>query len=123
MKHIKYADKTLLVGDDAADTIVEYATALAQSDAADNVNLDGYGPDGQDTTASFVLNAGTVLMAETTHSSISERDNHEVIAYMKDRIPQLRTPAEVRPEDHGSIGDYDFAEATAEDFTDPQDHV
>lgn len=118
MKHIKYADKTLLVGDDAADTIVEYPTVHANAEAADNIDLDGYGSDGQDITSSFVLNSGTVLMAETTHLSIPERDNSAAVAHMRERIAEILTPNLVLPEERTAIADYDFAQATADDFSD-----
>lgn len=29
MKHVKYAEKSVLVGDDAADTLMDYARMLA----------------------------------------------------------------------------------------------
>jgi hypothetical protein len=89
MKHITFADKSLLVGDDAADAITEYAKALANASAADTVTLKGFGADGADVEATFVLDQGTILMAETTPSSIPEPDNSEVIEYMRAKIREL----------------------------------
>ena len=41
MKHVTFGDKSLLMGDSAADTLMEYARMLAQSGGADSVTLRG----------------------------------------------------------------------------------
>ncbi|MDQ4138149.1 MAG: hypothetical protein M3116_04805, partial [Actinomycetota bacterium] len=79
---------SLLVGDDAADALVEYAALVAQLGSGDSVQLNGIGVDGEKVTASFLLNSGTVLMAESTSSELPEPDNLEATAYMR---KQLRT--------------------------------
>jgi hypothetical protein len=92
MKHITYSEKSLLVGDAAAEAITEYAAALASHGSADTVTLSAYGADGDDVEATFVLTAGTVLMAESTHSSIPDPDNAEVVEYMKEKTRLLVSP-------------------------------
>ena len=39
MKHLTFADKSLLIGDDAADALLEYAAILAGQAKADNVTV------------------------------------------------------------------------------------
>jgi hypothetical protein len=107
MKHITYADKSLLVGDEAADTITEYAAALARHGSADTVTLAAYGADGDDVEGTFVLDQGTVLMAETTHSSIPEPDNADAIMQMREKILRLTSPTPVRPDDETMPTHYD----------------
>jgi hypothetical protein len=92
MKHITYADKSLLVGDAAAEAITEYAAALASHGSADTVTLSAYGADGDDVEATLVLDAGTVLMAESTHSSIPEPDNAAAVQDMRSKTSLLVSP-------------------------------
>jgi hypothetical protein len=107
MKHITYADKSLLVGDEAADTITEYAAVLAKHGSADTVTLAAYGADGSDVEGTFVLDQGTVLMAETTHSSIPEPDNADAVMQMREKIMRLNSPHPVQPDDETMPGNYD----------------
>jgi hypothetical protein len=106
MKHVTYAEKSLLVGDEAADVLLEYAAVLARTGEADTVELMALGAEGNDVVATFLLGAATVLMAETGNTSVEEPDNHAIVAYMRQRIIALSTPPPARPygdEDLGRI--------------------
>ena len=46
MKHVTFAEKSLLMGDDAADTLLEYARVLGDHDRVDTVALRSISPDG-----------------------------------------------------------------------------
>lgn len=106
MKHVTFADKSLLVGDEAADLLTEYSAAVARNHTADTVTLSGYGADGSDVEATFVLDQGTVLMAETTRSSMPEPDNTETERLMREKLSQLTSPAPVQP-DGAALPSYD----------------
>jgi hypothetical protein len=80
------ADKSLLVGDDAADLLLEYAALLAQLGRGDSVSLRAVGADGDEVTAGFLLNGGTTLLVESTRSSLPEPDNERAVEYMRGRI-------------------------------------
>ena len=75
MKHLLFADKTILVSDDAADALVAYAVALAANDGADTVEYTGIGADGATVQVSFLVNSGASLVSESTHSDLPEPDN------------------------------------------------
>lgn len=90
MKHLTFADKSLLVGDEAADLLVEYAKVLGQQRAADSIELRAIGSDGDDVVATFLLNAASSLIAETTTSHLPEPDNAKAEEYMHARILHLR---------------------------------
>jgi len=94
MKHVTFADKNLLVGDDAAELMLQYAAALSSTGGADTVHVNAISSDGDAVVATFLLNAGSPLMAETTNSTLPEPDNDEIAQYMRDRLAQL-TPREV----------------------------
>ena len=107
MKHITFADKSLLVGDQAADLLLEYAALLAGAGSADTVKLRAIGPDGSETEATFLLDAGAPLMAETTTSNLPEVDNSEAIAYLQEKMMLLSSPPPVRPQDETMPDNYE----------------
>lgn len=96
MKHVTFADKSLLVGDEAADLVMKYAAALATAGRADTVDIHAYSSDGDDTTATFLLNEGSPLMAETSHSQLPDPDNVEAVAYMQAEMLLLENPPTAR---------------------------
>jgi len=110
MRHVTFADKNLLVGDDAADLLLEYAAALSSVGKADTVRVAAISSDGDAVVATFLLNAGSPLMAETTHSSLPEPDNEEVAQYMRERIDRLTAVHEVPTEgqESGSAFEEEF---------------
>ncbi|MEP6481839.1 MAG: hypothetical protein ABJA94_07520 [Rhodoglobus sp.] len=96
MKHVTYADKSLLIGDEAATTLLQYAAMLGSRGAADTVTLKALDGQGNDVEAIFLLNSGTVMIAETGNTTVPEPDNAEATDRMKERIREL-TPSEVLP--------------------------
>jgi hypothetical protein len=102
------ADKSLLVGDQAADTVARYAALLARHNSGDTVDLHAVSSDGDEVDATLVLNSGTSLMVETTHSNLPEPDNTTAIEYMQGKIQLLESPpvaAEVSQEDIAAWND------------------
>jgi hypothetical protein len=75
MKHITYGDKSLLIGDEAADVLLEYAAVLGQHNTADDMVVHALGSDGDDVDATFLLGQGAPLMAETSTTRTPEPDN------------------------------------------------
>lgn len=80
------AQKSLLIGDAAADAVVRYAALTARSGGGDAITLRAIGVDGEEVAATFLLNAGTVMMVESSRSALPEPDNTEAIAYMTERL-------------------------------------
>lgn len=90
MKRVTYADKTLLMGTDAAEALMEYARVLAHSDSADAVTLRCLSTDGDAVQATFLLNANTALLVESTYSDVGAPDNADAVAEVRDRIDGMR---------------------------------
>jgi hypothetical protein len=99
MKHLTYADQSVLVGDEAADTLVSFAATLSDTSHADTVIMNAIDTSGDTIVASFVLGAGVNLMAQTTSSSLEEPDNTEAVEYMKARTNELTSQASAQPVD------------------------
>jgi hypothetical protein len=98
MKHLTYADQSVLIGDLAADTLIRFSALLAEKGHADAVSLNAIGNEGDSIVASFVLGSGTNLMSATTNSTIPEPDNAEGVEYMNRRIELLIAPPPVSPQ-------------------------
>jgi len=86
------ADKSLMIGDEAADLLLEYAALLAQIGRGDSVRLRAFGIDGEEVTVGFLLNSGTVLLTETSTSTLPEPDNREAERYMRQRLDDYNPP-------------------------------
>ena len=106
MKHVTFADKSLLVDDETADMMLEYAAALARNGSADAVDIHAFGSDGDEVTATLLLDAGAPIMAETANTSMNEPDNAEALSYMREQLARL-SPIAATPVDHNVIGTYD----------------
>jgi len=68
---------------------MQYAARLADGQRADTVNIRAFGFDGAEVIATFLLDAGAPLMAETSSSTIAEPDNSDAIRYMQDKIDAM----------------------------------
>jgi hypothetical protein len=92
MQHITFADKSLLVGDEAARVLLEYAAALGGHDQADTVVLQAISSDGDDVEATFLLNSGSPLMAESATTRAAEPDNSDALDYMYSKLKLIKFP-------------------------------
>ncbi|MDQ0892761.1 hypothetical protein [Agromyces ramosus] len=106
MKHVTFADKSLLVDDATADLLLEYAAALARNGEADAVDIHAFGSDGDEVTATLLLDVGAPIMAETTNSSLPDPDNEPALSYMREQIARL-SPTAVTPDDGKVLVNYD----------------
>jgi hypothetical protein len=105
MKHVTTADKSLLIGDEAAELLISYAALLGQQNSADDVTLSAWGADGDPVEVTFLLNAGTTLLVESSESTVPEPDNREAIVDLKERMRRITSPPLVQPERDGETVD------------------
>ena len=100
MKHVTYAEKSHFLGDEAADTLIEYATALANADIADSVTLTAIDEHGNTVDATFLLTPSAALLVATSSSDMAEPDNTAAVEQMLHRVSALVDPPSIRPEEH-----------------------
>jgi hypothetical protein len=98
MKHVTYADKSLLVGDEAADTLLEYARLVAENHGVETVTLRSVGADGDEVETSFLLTTSSDLLIQSHNSDQTEPDNTDAIARMRARIEEMTRPAYAEPD-------------------------
>ncbi|MFF2369122.1 hypothetical protein [Agromyces sp. NPDC058110] len=104
MKHVLYGGKSILMDDQSADLLLEYAAAIPPDESGDTVDITAVSPDGNTVEVTFLLNSNTELVAETTHSEMVPPSNETAVAYMQERLDALRHPPAAQPE----AGDGDF---------------
>ncbi|KQX06920.1 MULTISPECIES: hypothetical protein [unclassified Leifsonia] len=112
MKHLTFAEKSLLIGDDAADALLEYLRVLSTAGEADTVELAAVGADGDDVVVSMVLSSGAPMIVETTRSSVPEPDNTAAVKRMRDLTRRRVSPATVQPDEEATSWgpeDYELA--------------
>jgi hypothetical protein len=100
MKHVVYAEKSLLMGDEVVELMMEYAVLLARKSSADSVDVRAIGTDGDQVTATFLIGPATIMVAETTNSAIPEPENASAETYLKEQIDLIKSP----PLAHGLDG-------------------
>ena len=114
MMNLTFVGKTLLVGDEVAELVVEYAATLARSGGADTVRLMAYGDSGDEVQALLLLSQGASVMAETSNTDKSEPDNGGIASYMRQRLARtgaasFALPLEQQPDSMSAFeDDYDF---------------
>jgi hypothetical protein len=97
MKHVTTADKSLLIGDEAAEILMSYAALLGQRNSADDVTLSAFGADGDPVEVTFLLNSGTTLLIESSDAIFEEPDNRHALEDLRERMHLLQSPPEVQP--------------------------
>ena len=92
MMHVTFADKSLLIGDEIAELLLEYATAIADRGRADQVTIRAIGSDGNEVDVHMLFDSGTIIAAESTNSTANPPDNRENIEDLRQRIDRLVSP-------------------------------
>jgi hypothetical protein len=92
MKRIIYGETSWLIGDDAADTVLQFAVELAQRDSAAAIDLTVLDAAGAEQTVRFLIGPATMMMAESTGSSFPEPDNTAALDGMRDQLDLMAHP-------------------------------
>lgn len=92
-RHVTYGDKRMLIGDEAAEVLLEYAAQVVRTGGGDSVTMRAIDPDGNDVEVSFLLGSGVTLMSQTATTSVEEPDNAHAIASMRERLGALQSPS------------------------------
>ena len=95
-----YSDKSLLAGDEAAELVVRYASALSNNGLSDTVTLNCIGADGNSVEAIFLLGGGAPLMVESTESEVPEPDNSAAVSYMRAQIERVSQNIQAGADSH-----------------------
>lgn len=108
MKHLTFAEQSLLIGDEAADVLLRYAKALADQGRADTVTFRVIGRDGNEVDIDMLLDGGTIMAAESTNTTATAPDNTERIADVRERLRRFEAPSHVTSNDELRTGIVEF---------------
>ncbi len=97
MQHLIYGYTSVLVGDAAADVILEYAVALNQSRLSDLVTVPTTDHSGYVSTVRLLLAPGIPLMAEPAPDDDLEHEHRGFVAELRTRIVAVLTASTVPP--------------------------
>lgn len=97
MKRISYGETSWLIGDIAADAVLEYAVELARHESAASIDLVVLDAAGAEQAVRFLLGPATMMMAETTASSFPEPDNAASVTVMSERVESMVHPPSAAP--------------------------
>ena len=100
--NLTFDGKSLLISNEVAELVVEFAAALARSGGADTVRLAAYGADGESVEVLLLLGQGAPVMAESSHTEMPELDNRDIVSYMKHNLERTTTVTSGLPLDHTS---------------------
>jgi hypothetical protein len=98
MKHVTYGEKSLFLDDATADALVEYAVLVGDAQRSDAVTVPAWGGDGNRVDATFLLNASSVLVTETTDAPDPDPPltDGTLLADLRARIARLSDPRPVQ---------------------------
>lgn len=96
---LTYAEATWLVGDDAAQAIIDYAVALGRTGSADSIEFAALGPQGALERVTFLIGPATMMTMESTDSTAEEPENSLAIATIRERLARIQPPSPVASTD------------------------
>jgi hypothetical protein len=89
VKLMRYGESEWLIGDDAADALLEYAVELARADSADSIEVAVLATDGRGIHLAALIGPATMMTAEDTDTPFAEPDNVDAVAGIRDRARLL----------------------------------
>ena len=95
MQRIFYSGDSVLTGTDIARTLLEYASALAQNDTSDTVNIPVLRDDGSIARAMLLIGPASQLIAEDEETDQPELRDDVLVARMKASTTELSAPRAV----------------------------
>jgi hypothetical protein len=89
MKELIFPGRAVLVGDAAADAVVDYSAVLTRMASADTIELRALDEKGRSVEVYYMLGSAAPVMAQTVESQLAEPDNDEAVRYMHAAIRRL----------------------------------
>lgn len=97
MKLVTYGERSLLMSNECADALIEYAAALGAEGLAATVSMSAIGPEGEEEFVTFLLNPATTMLVESATSHRILPANDDVVRFMRERTRLLREPPPAQP--------------------------
>ncbi|MEU1970236.1 hypothetical protein ABZ477_01110 [Microbacterium sp. NPDC019599] len=92
MKHVSYGEKSLLMDDESADTLIEFASMVAASGGGDTVTLRAINMEGNETDVTFLLDGATMLAVQSATTRAHAPTNDGAVLEMREKIDLMENP-------------------------------
>jgi hypothetical protein len=93
VKRLTYLNVRVYVGDDFADAVLDFAAALARSNAAETLNFNAVDKKGRPKRVSFLLGPASSLVIESSErGGDAEPDNREAFDFLRNRMTDHAIP-------------------------------
>ncbi len=99
MDRISYAAETFVTGTAIAQSLLEYARDLAQSETSDTIDVPVLGEDGKPRRTTLLIGPASQIVSVPTESDQAELEDAEFIADIQLRQRRLKTTVEPSPAD------------------------
>lgn len=107
MKRITYSAVSMLVGDDVAGVLLDYAALLASTKDADTVTITGYDAHGEEMTVRFVISTGVSLASSAAVTDLPDPDNANILMYIREQMMRRSSPPGREPTDQTMPDNYE----------------
>ncbi|WP_100365205.1 hypothetical protein [Diaminobutyricimonas aerilata] len=89
MMRITYAGVTVMTGDEAANTLMDLASALAKHQTSDEVWIRTIQASGEPGVSRFLIGPASQIVITTDVTALAEPDNDDTVAEMRQKIRDL----------------------------------
>jgi hypothetical protein len=89
MRIISYGGESFTTSDAAAEALLDFAAAAAQSEAADVVHIPAVAPNGDAITADLVIGPASELLVVPADVDFAEPDTTEAVRELRAKIREL----------------------------------
>ena len=112
MKLINYGDAAWLLGDEAAELLMDYSVMMARVNNADSVNVTMLDAEGSAQNLNILIGPATMMTSRETDSTYPEPENAATVAEVRAKIAAIESPPSVQPthqqESDPAVGEYDL---------------
>jgi hypothetical protein len=109
MKLINYGDIDWLIGDEAADLLLEYSILMAREGHADAVEIAVLSSEGTEQMVTVLIGPATMMTARALETEFTEPGNAVHLEAIRERMSAITSPPNVLPaEPSETISDYEI---------------
>jgi len=112
MKLLNYGDTEWLVGDEAAELLMNYSVLMARASTADSINVTMLDSHGEPQNLNILIGPATMMTSRETESAFDEPTNDAAVAEVRGKISAIEDPPPVQPVEpltpDQTITDYDL---------------
>ena len=112
MKLLNYGDTEWLVGDEAAQLLMDYSVLMARVNTADSINVTMLDSHGESQNLNILIGPATMMTSRATVSEFAEPENDAAVAEVRGKIAAIEDPPPVQPVEplvgDQTVSDYDL---------------